>query len=47
MKEFFASIYEWFGLFPLYSRDLGDHLRGWDITVLIILEHPGTVTLVG
>jgi hypothetical protein len=32
MKEFFASIYEWFGLFPLYSRDLGDHLRGWDIT---------------
>lgn len=32
MKEFFASIYEWFGLLPLYSRDLGDHLRGWDIT---------------
>lgn len=32
MKELFASIYEWFGLFPLYSRDLGDHLRGWDIT---------------
>ncbi|HMP22459.1 MAG TPA: hypothetical protein PKC39_15985 [Ferruginibacter sp.] len=32
MKEVFASIYEWFGLLPLYSRDFGDHLRGWDIT---------------
>ena len=32
MTEFFASLYEWFGLLPLYSRDLGDHLRGWDIT---------------
>jgi hypothetical protein len=32
MKEFFANIYEWFGLLPLFSRDLGDHLRGWDIT---------------
>jgi hypothetical protein len=32
MKEFFASLYEWFGLIPLYSRDMGDLLRGWDIT---------------
>lgn len=32
MKEFFASLYEWFGLLPLYSRDMGDQLRGWDIT---------------
>ncbi|MDE0472014.1 MAG: hypothetical protein OXH57_08740 [Ekhidna sp.] len=31
MEEFFAAIYEWFG-FPLYSTDMGDHLRGWDIT---------------
>jgi hypothetical protein len=32
MNDFFASVYEWFGLIPFYSRDLGDHLRGWDIT---------------
>ncbi len=32
MTNFFASLYEWFGLMPLYSRDLGDHLRGYDIT---------------
>lgn len=29
MEEFFASLYEWFGLNPLYSTDMGDHLRGW------------------
>lgn len=28
----FASLYEWFGLIPFYSRDMGDKLRGWDIT---------------
>lgn len=32
MKEFFASLYEWFGLMPLYSKDMGDQLGGWDIT---------------
>jgi hypothetical protein len=32
MTNFFASLYEWFGLMPLYAKDLGDHLRGWDIT---------------
>lgn len=32
MKEFFASLYEWFGLMPLYSTDMGDQLRGWDNT---------------
>ena len=32
MKEFFASLYEFFGLIPFYSRDMGDQLRGWDIT---------------
>lgn len=32
MKEFFAGIYEWWGLNPLYVTDLGDHLRGYDIT---------------
>jgi len=30
MKEFFAHLYEWFGLVHIYSRDLGDFLRGWD-----------------
>jgi|SRR5690554_1841153 len=29
MEEFFASLYEWFGLNPLYTTDMGDHLRGW------------------
>jgi cytochrome bd-type quinol oxidase subunit 1 len=32
MVEFFAGIYEWWGLNPLYSSDLGDHLRGYDST---------------
>ncbi len=32
MNDIFASIYEWFGLFPVYSVDLGDHLRGLDLT---------------
>lgn len=32
MRDFFASLYEWFGLVPLYSTDMGDQLRGWDIT---------------
>lgn len=30
--EFFASLYEWFGLIPFYSVDMGDLLRGFDIT---------------
>jgi hypothetical protein len=30
MNEFFARMYEWFGFLPLYSHDLGDHLRGLD-----------------
>lgn len=32
MEEFFASIYEWWGLNPIYSLDMAEHLRGWDIT---------------
>jgi len=32
MTDFFASLYEWFGLMPLYNTDMGDLLRGWDIT---------------
>jgi len=32
MLDFFASLYEWFGLEPFYSTNMGDHLRGWDIT---------------
>lgn len=30
MTDFFASLYEWWGLNPLYGTDLGDHLRGFD-----------------
>lgn len=30
MTRFFAYLYEWFGLFPIYSQDLGTFLRGWD-----------------
>jgi len=30
MKDFFAHLYEWFGLIPLYSKDLSDFLKGWD-----------------
>lgn len=32
ITNFCASLYEWFGLNPLYSKDLGEHLRGFDIT---------------
>jgi hypothetical protein len=32
MIELFASIYEWFGLMLMYSVDMGEHLRGWDVT---------------
>ena len=30
MDDFFARMYEWFGLIPIYSKDLGEFLRGWD-----------------
>lgn len=40
MKEFFASLYEWFGVIPLYSRDMGDQLRGWDITCTDYIATP-------
>jgi len=40
MDKFFASLYEWFGMMPLYSRDLGDHLRGWDITCTDYIATP-------
>jgi hypothetical protein len=29
MTEFFASLYEFFGLLPFYSKDFADHLCGW------------------
>ena len=29
LTNLFASIYEWFGINPLYSADLGAQLRGW------------------
>ena len=30
MKEVFAGLYNWFGIIPV-SKDLNDHLRGFDI----------------
>lgn len=32
MKEFFANLYEWWGLILFYSTGMGDHLRGYDFT---------------
>ncbi len=29
MTEIFASLYEFFGFLPFYSKDFADHLRGW------------------
>jgi hypothetical protein len=30
MKDFFAMLYSWFGIFPIYSRDMHEFLRGMD-----------------
>jgi len=32
MNEIFSTMYEFGGLLPFYSADLGDHLRGFDET---------------
>lgn len=32
MLDFFTNLYRWFDLIPFYSRDLGEHLRGYDFT---------------
>jgi hypothetical protein len=40
MLEFFATIYEWFGLIPFYSTDMGDHLRGYDVTCTDFIATP-------
>jgi hypothetical protein len=31
MRDFFAMLYEWFGIVPVYSKDLGEFLRGLDL----------------
>ena len=31
MRDFFAMLYEWFGLVPIYSKDLSEFLRGLDL----------------
>jgi hypothetical protein len=51
MRDFFASLYEWFGLNPFYATDLGEHLRGYDITCSDYTDTPlyvivGTVMIV-
>lgn len=40
MQEFFATIYEWFGMIPFYSKDMGDHLRGFDVTCTDYIATP-------
>src|SRR5579862_6893244 len=30
MDDIIARMYEWFGLFPIYSKDLSEFLRGLD-----------------
>lgn len=30
MTDFFASLYEWFGFIPLYTKGMMERLRGWD-----------------
>lgn len=32
MVDFFAALFEWWGLNGMYSTDLADHLRGYDPT---------------
>lgn len=51
MLDFFASLYEWFGLIPFYSTDMGDMLRGWDITCTDYIGTPwyiyiGTILII-
>lgn len=45
MKEIFASLYEWFGINFLYSTDMGDQLRGWDITCTDYIGTPWYVII--
>lgn len=45
MIDFFASLYEWFGMSPFYSTDMGDHLRGWDITCTDYIGTPWYVII--
>lgn len=40
MNNFFANLYEWFGFMPLYSSDMKDHLKGWDITCTDFIGTP-------
>lgn len=40
MKDFFAALYEWFGVLPFYSKDMGDELRGWDSTCTDFIATP-------
>jgi hypothetical protein len=42
MTDFFASLYEWFGLGPFYNSDLGEHLRGADIVGGPSMGYTGT-----
>jgi hypothetical protein len=45
MRDFFAALYEWGGLNPLYATDLGDHLRGLDGTCSDFIWTPWYVNI--
>jgi hypothetical protein len=32
MTKFFATLYEWFGLVPVYSHDMAEFLKGMDVS---------------
>lgn len=40
MIDFFASLYEWFGLNPFYKTDFGELLRGYDTTCTGYIDSP-------
>jgi len=40
MNEVFSWIYEFGGILPFYSADLGEHLRGFDVTCTNYIGSP-------
>ena len=40
ITNFFAGLYEWFGLMSLYSKGMMERLRGWDITCTGYIASP-------
>src|ERR1700722_11375647 len=40
LQHFFSRLFEWFGLIPLYSKDLAEYLKGHDFTCTDYLGTP-------